>query len=191
MTISALDPRTALIVIDMQKGILATPKVNPIDEIVKNIESLITAFRKNNLPIVLVNVTGGPSGRTEQAPPISERPADWSDLIPELDQQEGDHLVTKRQWGAFTNTDLNDYLKKSGVTQVAIVGISSSIGVESTARHAHELGYNVNLIIDAMTDTNLDAQTNSISRIFPRLGQTGTTAEFIALLEKTQNAGRN
>lgn len=185
MPITAIDPKIALIVIDMQRGILETPKVNPTDDIVKNISKLISAFRYHNLPIVLVNVTGAPSGRTEQTTPMSERPAEWADLIPELNQQENDHLVTKRQWGAFTNTDLNDYLKENGVTQVAIVGISTSIGVESTSRHAHELGFNVNLIIDAMTDTNLDSQINSITRIFPRLGQIGTTAEFIALLEKT------
>lgn len=185
MTVTTLDPKTALIVIDMQRGILATPKVHPVDEVVKNIIKIINTFRSHNLPVVLVNVAGAPSGRNEQAPTVGELPEGWADLIPELNQQESDHLVTKRQWGAFTNTDLNDYLKKKGVTQVVIVGISTSIGVESTARHAHELGFNVNLIVDAMTDTNIDAHINSTTRIFPRLGQTSTTAELIALLAKT------
>lgn len=186
MTVTTLDPKTALIVIDMQRGILATPKVHPVDEVVKNIIKIINTFRSHNLPVVLVNVAGAPSGRNEQAPTVGELPEGWADLIPELNQQESDHLVTKRQWGAFTNTDLNDYLKNKGVTQVVIVGISTSIGVESTARHAHELGFNVNLIVDAMTDTNMDAHINSITRIFPRLGQTSTTAELIALLTKTR-----
>jgi len=75
-------------------------------------------------------------------------------------------------------------MKKLGVTQVVIAGIATSIGVESTARYAYELGFNVTLAIDAMTDMNLDAHTNSVTRIFPRLGETGTTQEIIDLLDK-------
>lgn len=185
MPVTTLDPRTALIVIDMQNGILATPKVHPVDEVVKNIGKIVNTFRNHNLPIVLVNVAGSAPGRSEQAPRSGELPEGWTDLIPELNQQESDHLVTKRQWGAFTNTDLNEYLKKMDITQVVIVGISTSIGVESTARHAHELGFNVNLIVDAMTDTNLDAHINSVTRIFPRLGETSTTEEILTLLGST------
>ncbi len=62
--------------------------------------------------------------------------------------------------------------------------MSTSIGVESTARHARELGYSVTLVTDAMTDTNMDAHNNSIEIIFPRLGETCTTSELTALLEK-------
>jgi len=118
---------------------------------------------------------------------MGELPADWTDLVPALNQQPTDHTVTKHTWGAFTNTGLEDYLKQQGVTQVVLAGIATSIGVESTARYAHENGYNVTLAIDAMTDMNADAHTNSITRIFPRLGETGTTQEIIELL-KTRSA---
>ena len=74
------------------------------------------------------------------------------------------------------------HLKKLGVTQVVIAGVATSIGVESTARYAHELGFNVTLAVDAMTDMNADAHTNSVTRIFPRLGETGTSREIIDLL---------
>ena len=94
-----------------------------------------------------------------------------------------DHLVTKRTWGAFTNTELETHLRQSGVTQVVIAGVATSAGVESTARHAHELGFNVALAVDAMTDMSADAHHNSITRIFPRLGETGTTPEIVDLLE--------
>jgi nicotinamidase-related amidase len=94
--------------------------------------------------------------------------------------------VTKRTWGAFTNTGLDEHLKKLGVTQVVIAGVATSIGVESTARYAYELGFNVTLAIDAMTDMNADAHANSIARIFPRLGETGTTREIIELLDSTR-----
>ncbi len=132
---------------------------------------------------MLVNVTGGASGRAEQSRSLSDLPADWADLIPELNQQPSDHVVTKKTWGAFTNTDLDAYLKGRGVTQVVVVGVATSAGVESTARFAHELGYNVTLATDAMTDMSADAHTNSVTRIFPRMAETGTAAEIIALLD--------
>ena len=107
-----------------------------------------------------------------------------SELVPELDQQPGDHVVTKKTWGAFTGTGLDAHLKAAGVTQIVLTGIATSIGVESTARQAHELGYNVTLAVDAMTDLNADAHANSIERLFPRLGETGTTQDIVALLDR-------
>lgn len=103
--------------------------------------------------------------------------------MPELNRQPSDHTVTKRTWGAFTNTDLAEYLKKHGVTQVVIAGVSTSVGVESTARFAHEGGLNVTLAIDAMTDMNADAHDRALTHIFPRLGETGTTQAILALLD--------
>jgi nicotinamidase-related amidase len=181
--ITTLDPHTALIVIDLQEGILALARVHPDDEIVKNAIHIIQAFREKHLPVVLVNVAGGAPGRNEQTPAMSERPTGWSDLIAELNRQASDHLVTKRSWGAFTNTDLKDFLRANNVTQVVFAGIATSIGVESTARQAHELGFNVTLAVDEMTDMNLEAHFNSVTRIFPRLGETGTTAEIVSLLK--------
>jgi nicotinamidase-related amidase len=136
--------------------------------------------------VVLVNVVGSAPGRTEQTRSRGEFPAGWTDLVSELNQQPEDHIVTKRTWGAFTNTGLDEHLKRLGVTQVVVAGVATSIGVESTARQAHELGFNVTLTIDAMTDMSPDAHNNSIMRILPRLGETGTTLEIIALLDSTR-----
>jgi nicotinamidase-related amidase len=183
MTITALDPKTALIVIDLQKGIVTRPVVHPIGDVVKQACALAAAFRRHGKPVALVNVSGGAPGRTEQASSV-QRPAGWDELIPELNRQQQDITLTKRTWGAFMQTDLEERLKKMGITQVVIAGIATSIGVESTARQAYELGFNVTLAIDAMTDMNLDAHINSVTRIFPRLGETGTTQEIISLLDK-------
>jgi nicotinamidase-related amidase len=101
--------------------------------------------------------------------------ADWSELVPELEQKPSDQLISKQRWGAFLGTGLDDYLRKRGVTQIFLTGVSTSAGVESTARSAHDLGYNVVLVVDAMTDRNPDAHRNSVERIFPRLGETETT----------------
>lgn len=182
MPVSTLDPKTALVVIDLQKGIVTYPTAHPAADIVKRASALADAFRRHGLPVVLVNVDGGAPGRTEQTRTGDPRTAGWAVLVPELNRQPADLTVTKRTWGAFTNTQLHAQLKKLGVTQVVIGGISTSIGVESTARHAYELGFNVTLAVDAMTDMNADAHINSVTRIFPRLGETGTTKEIIDLL---------
>jgi nicotinamidase-related amidase len=182
MPVTTLDPKTALIVIDLQKGILSYPTVHPIGEVVKHAAALAEAFRRQQLPVVLVNVTGGVPGRTEHTRNLGTLPPDFADFLPELNQHPQDHAVTKRTWGAFTNTGLDQHLRELGVTQVVIAGVATSVGVESTARHAHENGFHVTLAVDAMTDTSPDTHTNSISRIFPRLGETGTTREIIDLL---------
>jgi nicotinamidase-related amidase len=184
MAVTKLDPKTALLVIDLQKGIVGLPTAHPTDKVVKLARQMIDAFRRHHLPIVLVNVAGGAPGRTDSKPPkLSDFPPDWTDLVPELSRQPEDHFVTKRTWGAFTNTGLDEHLKKLGVTQVVILGVATSIGVESTARHAYENGYHVTLAVDAMTDMNAEAHTNSVTRIFPRLGESGTTQEIIDLLD--------
>ena len=183
MALTALDPKTALIVIDLQMGIVSLPTAHPMHEVTKHASALAEAFRRRGLPVVLVNVDGGAPGRTEQTRRMADFPAGWTELVPELNRQADDHIVTKRTWGAFTNTDLDTYLRQRGVTQVVIVGVATSAGVESTARQAHELGFNVTLASDAMTDMSADAHLNSVKRIFPRLGETGTTEEIVALLK--------
>jgi len=187
MSVTTLDSRTALIVIDLQKGIAALPVVHPVSHITEHANALAVAFRSLDLPVVLVNVAGGPPGRAELSHNTADFPADWTALISELKRDADDHLVTKQTWGAFSGTALESWLRSEGVTQVVLAGIATSIGVESTAREAHGLGFNVTLAIDAMTDLNADAHENSVSRIFPWLGETGTTGEILALLQKTSS----
>ncbi|RFB78210.1 isochorismatase family protein [Methylovirgula sp. 4M-Z18] len=184
MPVTTLDPKAALVVVDLQKGIVALPTAHPAEGVVQQARLLLDAFRRHGLPVVLVNVAGGAPGRVEQSRSLASLPADWTELVPALDRQPQDHVVTKRTWGAFTNTDLKDHLTRLGVTQIVLTGVATSIGVESTARFAYELGFNVTLAVDAMTDMNADAHHNSITRIFPRLGETGTVAEIIAKLDQ-------
>lgn len=184
MAVTTLDPKTALIVVDLQKGILSRVSADAMSCVVKNAVALLDTFRALKLPVVLVNVSGVAPGRNEQPRMPGSFPAEFVELIPELKQQPSDHIVTKRTWGAFTNTDLDAWLKKNNVTQVVVCGVATSAGVESTARFAQELGYNVTLASDAMTDMSPEAHDNSIKRVFSRLGETGTAAEIIALLGK-------
>jgi len=181
MALTTLDDRTALVVIDLQKGIVGMPTAHPAGEIVTRCAALARAFRARALPVVLVNVAGQAPGRSERRLG-RDLPPDWTELVAELGAAPGDHRVTKMQWGAFTGTPLDQILRRAGVTQVVLGGISTSIGVESTARAAHELGYNVGLVTDAMTDLSLEAHRHSIEAIFPRLGERTTTDELLALL---------
>jgi nicotinamidase-related amidase len=183
MPVTVLDTKTALIVIDLQKGIVALPTVHPIAGVVTNAVALADAFRGLGLPVVLVNVAGVPPGRTEQTRRVADFPAGWTDLIAELNQQPEDLVVTKRTQGAFTHTDLEKRLKDRGVTQVVIAGVATGSGVESTARQAYELGFNVTLAVDAMTDMSAEAHDHGVTRLFPKLGETGTTRDIIALLK--------
>jgi nicotinamidase-related amidase len=187
VALTILDPTPALVVIDLQKGLMAVPTVHPVENVVDRAVHLASAFRRHRLPVVLVNATGRAPGRTERRPGGNFAPSpDWADLIDELDVQPGDYLVTKQRWGAFYDTPLDAYLREIGVTQVVLAGIATSAGVESTARAAHEHGYHVVLATDAMTDRDLAAHDNSVERIFPRLGETATTAEILDLLDQTR-----
>jgi nicotinamidase-related amidase len=185
MTLTTLDPVTALIVVDLQRGLMDSTFIHPIADIMTRACALVSAFRRHRLPIALVNVDGTAPGRTERPRPVQKFPDGWTDLLPELGRQPEDILVTKRTWGAFASTDLEHQLKRRGVTQVVISGVATGTGVESTARQAYEAGFNVTLAIDAMTDGRPDAHDYSISNVFPRLGETGATQAIIDLLEWT------
>jgi nicotinamidase-related amidase len=183
MPVTTLDPATALIVVDLQEGLVGSPFISSINKVVARSRALLDAFRQRGLPVVLVNVNGGAPGRTEQPRRQREFAPGWTDFIPELGQQAADIVVTKRTWGAFASTDLEQRLKALGVTQVVITGVATGTGVEATARQAYEQGFNVSLAVDAMTDLRPQAHDYSINNVFPRLGETGTAEDIIHLLE--------
>jgi len=187
MPVSTLDQRTALVVIDLQKGLAGIESAHPMSAVVDNSARLAAAFRGHGLPVVLVTATGTAPGRTEAPSRVrGEFPPDFAELMPELDAQPTDILITKQRWGAFTGTALHETLQRLGVTQVVVTGVATQAGVESTARSAHELGYHVALATDAMTTTDAASHAHTIERIFPRLGETGTTDEVIEVLAKTR-----
>ena len=182
MPLTMLDPMTALIVVDLQKGIINSPFIHPVATVIERTRTLLDDFRRRDLPVVLVNVAGGAPGRTEQPRRYSTLPEGFEDLIPELDRQSSDVVVTKRTWGAFARTDLEAQLKAKGVTQVVVTGVATGTGVEATARQAYEHGFNVTLALDAMTDARLEAHEYSLTHVFPRLGETGSTQDILDLL---------
>jgi nicotinamidase-related amidase len=184
VTVSQLDPTAALVVIDLQRGIVdLTTEPYPAADVVTRSAALADAFRAAKRPVVLVRVSfaadgsDAPPGRTSVPGSAAPRPSGWDEPV-----LAGDIVVTKRNWGAFHGTDLDVQLRRRGVTQVVLTGIATSAGVESTARAAHEHGYHVVVVTDAVADRSPEAHRNSVERIFPRLGETGTTDELLALL---------
>lgn len=188
MPVQQLDPRTALVLIDLQKGITALPTETPADVIVERAARLARAFRERDLPVVRVRVAFSPDGgdvlraRVDAPPPTAARPADWAELREEIGSGPTDILITKRQWDAFFGTELDLQLRRRKMTGIVLAGISTSIGVESTARHGRELDYQIAIASDAVTDMVREAHENSLTRIFPRLGQVDTAARIIAAL---------
>jgi nicotinamidase-related amidase len=172
MPLTQLDATAALIVVDLQKGIAALPTVHPSSQIVARAAELARAFRKRELPVVLVNVTGGAPGRTDAGRRTVSFSEDWTELVAELDAQPGDYRVSKQRIGAFIGTPLDEYLRQRGVSQVFIAGIATSLGVAATARSAHDYGYNVVTVVDAMTDRDAEAHQFFVEKVFPRISET-------------------
>ena len=171
MPITAIDPRAALIVVDLQQGHAGAQFAHPLHNVVARSAELAAAFRGRGLPVVLVSVAGAPPGRTDAGVTQHSFPAGHADQLPELDRQADDIVLTKYARSAFTGTGLAETLRGHGITQVVITGVSTSGGVESTARDAHEQGFNVTLPVDAMTDTKLARHEHSLTQAFPRIAE--------------------
>lgn len=191
MPVTTLDPGTALVVIDLQKGIVAMPVVHPVREVIANAVRLVDAFRKRARPVVLVRVGWAEDRldvirtRTDVPPPAGAPAPGFSDYLEELHADpRRDILVQKRQWGAFYGTDLDLQLRRRHITNLVLCGIATSIGVESTARDAWERSYHLAFAVDAMTDRVAEAHERAVGTIFPRLGEIGTTSDILALLDR-------
>ncbi|HEY3949072.1 cysteine hydrolase, partial [Phenylobacterium sp.] len=175
MPVTALDPRSALIVIDLQKGLAAMVPAATFAPVVAKSRALADAFRARRLPVVLVTADGTAPGRAEQSRSLGNLPPGFAEVVDEMAPQASDILVRKQTWGVFASTDLEARLKGMGVTQVVVTGVATSAGVESTARLAYEAGFNVTIPVDAVADLRAEAHERGLALIFPRLGETGST----------------
>lgn len=181
--------RTALVVIDLQKGIVGRQTAPYAPEfVVKNAAALADAFRKNGMPVFLVRVTPSPDRKdalrplTDAAMPAQTPPPDWADIVPEMGPKQGDFVITKRQWGAFYGTELDLEFRRRGITTMVLCGISTNIGVESTARFAYEYGFHQIFAEDAMSSMSAEEHLFTITKTFPRIGLVRTTEEILASL---------
>ena len=184
--------KTALVVIDLQKGITSvTSQPHDSKIVIANAAKLAESFRKNNMPVFLVRVAPSADGKDRLNPLIDgENPwanrqltADWSEIVPELNPQSGDHIITKKQWGAFYGTDLELQLQRRKIDTIVLCGISTNFGVESTARFAYEFGYQQIFIEDATSARSAAEHEHVFKSIFPRMGRIRTTQDIINELQ--------
>ncbi|MCL1942450.1 MAG: isochorismatase family protein [Candidatus Azobacteroides sp.] len=194
--ITQMDKCTALVLIDLQKGMLKRTEPGFLDDVLKNASRLADEFRRRNLPVVIVSVdpfhpswqkTRKEGHNMQSSNAIAHKASEVTDNLAGLmdsaiDVAPGDIRIVKHTWNAFFDTPLHDELKKCGVTQIVLGGVSTGSGVEGTARAAAELGYNIAFAVDAMADDVPEVHDNSIKHIFPRLGESGTTEEIIGML---------
>jgi nicotinamidase-related amidase len=182
MPLTKLEEKPALIVIGLQKAIVALPMAHPTYKITNKSAVLARAFRLRGCPVILVDVVGVPPGRTDQSHSFFP-PTDWTDFAPELERHSSDHLVTNLRPGIVRQTGLHQHLYDLRVRQIVLCGIATSRAVESAARCAYENGYHVVLVEDAMTDLDAAAHQHTIKKIFPLLGEVTHMGELLKAFE--------
>lgn len=177
-----LHGKTALLAVDMQKGILSMPPEEVATELVTAVGKLAQAFHDAGLPVVWIHATGLPKGQTERPIPEPEQlPEDFADLDPRLPEAEGDiHIYKPKTWSAFIRTDLAEQLRGLGVSDVVVAGIATGGGVESTARNAYDEGFHVIAAADAMVDGNLVRHQQALAEDFPSIGQVSSVEAVLA-----------
>lgn len=184
MPVTALDLRTALVVIDLQKGLSEFPTVHPFSDVVDNAVRLATTFRRANLPVVLVTVSFSTDGGDMLRPRVDVHRQltvgpDFAQLMPALGPAPDDILITKRHQNAFYGTELDLQLRRRHVTGIVLCGIATGGGVDATARAAYERAYNVTFASDAITDVDPAIHELEVTKIFPRLGEVDTTGAIV------------
>lgn len=181
------EAKTALVLIDLQRGITGRQVApHPAGEVVQNAARLVDAFRRAALPIVFVRVSPTPHTTLhpilDNPPNMPAPPRGWDELDSALGASPEDIVVTKQNWGAFYGTDLDLQLRRRDVRRIVIGGISTNIGVESTARDAYERNYKLLFVEDAMTAMSAQEHEHSCTLIFPRMGIIRSTAQVLQAL---------
>jgi len=181
--------KTALVVIDLQEGILPfAGGPHAASDVVANAAKIADKCRQQGSPVVMVRV-GWSADYAEalkqpvDAPaPARALPENWWTYPQALGKKESDIDVTKRQWGAFYGTDLELQLRRRGIDTLILCGISTNIGVESTARNAWELGFNLVIAEDACSAASAEQHQGSMTHIFPRIARVRSTGEILKAL---------
>lgn len=180
---------TALVLIDLQEGILPfAGGPHRAEEVVSRAAMLAEKFRALGAPVILVRVgwskdfAEAPKQAVDAANAGAALPENWWDYPVALGVKPGDIEVTKRQWGAFYGTDLEMQLRRRGIDTIVLAGISTNIGVESTARNAWELGFNLVIAEDVCSAGSTEQHNGSLNWIFPRIAKVRQSGDIIAAL---------
>ena len=174
------DPKTtALVLIDLQKGIVPQP-LQPRSgaDVVAASKALAERFRAAGSPVVLVHVTWATDYKDWPTTPVDQPTARPEGGMPQgadhfVDglQHEADIVITKRNWGAFHGTDLDLQLRRRGIKTIVLGGIATNFGVESTARNAYELNYALVIAEDCCATLSAELHDMAVKAIFPRISR--------------------
>lgn len=182
--------RTALLILDLQEGLLGR-SFAPLtaEAVLERSIALATAMRRAGALVIVSRVAWAPDFADSVRRPM-ERPMpvsadgmspDWADLPPAL-QAQADLVITRRQWGAFHGTELDLQLRRREIDTLVLAGITTNFGIESTARAANEHDYGVVFALDAISGIAADLHDFALEHIFPRIGLKRTCAEIVAAL---------
>jgi nicotinamidase-related amidase len=138
-------PHTALMVIDVQNGVVA--EAHERDAVVANISTLVDRARSEGVPIVWV----------QHSDEGLQRGSDDWEYVPELARQESEPLVHKSFGDSFEGTDLEDVLARAGVGRLVVTGAQTDACIRSTIHGAFARGYDVTLVGDAHTTEDQSA----------------------------------
>ncbi|WP_344189563.1 cysteine hydrolase family protein [Pedococcus aerophilus] len=134
---------TALVVIDVQKGVVAG--AHRRDEVVANIVSLVDRARTAGTPVVWVQ---------HSSEHLARGSAEW-EYVAELAPESSEPLVHKRFGDSFEDTDLESVLAAAGVGSLVVTGAQTDACIRSTIHGAFVRGYDVTLVADAHTTEDL------------------------------------
>jgi nicotinamidase-related amidase len=192
MTSLQLDPKlTALVLIDLQQGIVGrTLAPHSATDVVSLAARLAAALRAKGGTVVYVRVDMAdvlslPVDAPSRDPNAPAPPASACELVPESGHQAGDLMVTKRQWGAFYGTALDQQLRRRRIRSIIMGGIATNFGVESTARAAFDRGYELIFAEDAMSSVKTEVHNFAVENIFPRMGRVRTVEQLLEALAAT------
>ncbi|WP_369365980.1 cysteine hydrolase family protein [Streptomyces sp. CG4] len=139
-------PNTALLVIDVQNGVMV-PGSPHLDEVIANINTLIGKARTADVPVIWVQ------HQDEELVPGTEA---W-EYVPELKRLDAEPLIAKTYRDSFEDTDLESVLADRGVGRLVVTGAQTDFCVRSTLHGALVRGYDATLVADAHTTENLTA----------------------------------
>lgn len=177
---------TALVLIDLQNAILSRDtKPYTALAVTQRCRAMAEAFRAKGGTVVYVRVLLDKVLSLPVDEPMSlpkELPAAASEIAEAAGMQSGDLLISKRHWGAFAQTPLEEELRKRGIGTVVLGGISTNIGVESTLRQGTGLGFAFITVEDACSTSTPEMQKFAFTTIFPRLSRVRTTQQILEAL---------
>ena len=185
----SLDPKTtAVVLIDLQHGILQRQLApHTREQVVSAANRLVDAAHGAGVSVIFVHVSLGesPDVPTDAPTPRPPQPVppELLELVPGLHRLSGDHVLLKRQRGAFYGTDLDQILRMRGIRTIVLGGVATNIGVESTAREAFDRRYAIVFAHDAMTSVSAEVHGFAIEKVFPLFGQVRSTDDVINALK--------